>query len=72
MSRAGIPVIDLTDARRPGEPRSFEPANEDPSVAETMALAMLRFGMSFAQAAEKSGVSMERVMRLWAQKWRRN
>jgi hypothetical protein len=58
--------------RGAGEARSFavtappETAARPPAVAEGMALAMLRSGRSFMEAAESSGVPVERVMALWA------
>ena len=58
-------------ARELGEDRSFcapEAAQTPPpaaAVAERTALAMLRCGVSFMDAAQSSGLPVKRVMALW-------
>lgn len=38
------------------------------TVSESLALAMLRGGCSYDDAAKTSGLSVERVMALWAER----
>ena len=55
------------------EPRTFvhantntpDPAQPEFTVAEKSALAMLRCGRSFGEAAESCGLEVQRVMQLW-------
>jgi hypothetical protein len=57
---------------RAGEERTFSAAGRPQAtarprtVAEGTALAMLRSGLSFMDAAQSSGLPVERVMALWA------
>ena len=71
--RYGTVLTGRPGAATSAEPRTFihantnihEPAPLEFTIAEKSALAMLRCGRSFGEAAESCGLEVQRVMQLW-------